>query len=86
MTMLYTGGDCSTTAHCQEEGKVTCQDFNGGPNSEFGAEAYILAMDDGLEETYFEGTVAAGSAYVMENNFERFPADQVSFIRCLRSV
>ena len=77
MTYLYTGGDCSTTANCQEEGKVFCQDFNGGPDDTFGAEAYIVATDSDEETVYFQGFVAAGSAYIMDNNFQRFDANQI---------
>ena len=74
--MLYAGGDCSLSAQCQDEGKFTCQDFSGGPPTTFGEKSYIIATDVDEEQVYFQGWVPVGSSYIMDNNFERFPADQ----------
>lgn len=81
MTMLYAGRGCERAEgeNCQEEGKYTCEDFNGGPPvAQFntGVTSWILATDDGGDETYFEGEVEVGTPYQMTNNGERFPADQ----------
>lgn len=77
--MLFAGGDCSFSAQCQND-KFICQDFNGGVPSTFGEEFYIQAFDDNLETLFFEGFVPIGSTYLMENGFERFPADQRIFV------
>ena len=74
--MLYAGGDCTLSANCQPDDKFFCEDFNGGPPSTFGEPAYIVATDRDEEEVYFEGFVNVGSSYIMDNNMERFPADQ----------
>ena len=74
--MLYAGGDCTLSAQCQDDGKFECQDFNGGPPTTFGEKSYIVATDKDEKELFFEGWVPVGSSYIMDNNFERFPADQ----------
>jgi hypothetical protein len=74
--MLYAGGDCSLSAQCQDEGKFSCTDYNGGPPSVFGEPSYIVAMDNKEREVFFEGWVPVGSTFIMDSGFERFPADQ----------
>lgn len=74
--MLYAGGDCTLSAQCQDD-KFLCTDFQGGPPTTFGEMSYIVATDTDGEITFFEGFVPVGSSYLMDNNFERFPADQI---------
>lgn len=74
--MLYAGGDCALSAQCQDDGKFECEDFQGGPPTSFGELSYIVAMDKDREDLFFQGWVPVGSSYIMDNGFERFPADQ----------
>lgn len=76
ITMLFAGGDCNMSRNCQED-KFICEDFNGGPPHGYGDLAYIKALDTDEEQVFFEGWVPVGSLYIMQNNFERFPADQI---------
>ena len=62
--------------NCQDD-KFMCADFNGGPPTEFGAESWIVATDKDEEVVFYEGWSSVGSAYLMNNGFERFPADQI---------
>lgn len=57
--------------------KFMCEDFNGGPPDEPGSLAYIVATDVKGETIFFEGWSEVFSLYLMQNNMERFPADQI---------
>jgi len=79
-TMLYNGGGCDQSDNSQPL-KFTCQDMNGGPPTELGAESYIIVTDikgDGI--TYFEGLVAVDSLYSLNDNGDRFAADMFIMI------
>jgi len=79
-TMLYNGGGCDQSDNSQPL-KFTCADMNGGPPTEIGAESYIIVTDikgDGI--TYFEGLVAVDSLFSLNDNGERFAADQFIMI------
>lgn len=75
-TMLYNGGDCSQSDNIQPL-KFTCEDRNGGPPTEEGALSYIVVADiKGNGIVYFEGFVRVGEQYILNDNGERFAADQ----------
>ena len=73
--MLYNGGGCAQSDNTQEL-KFTCEDFNGGPPLNEGDESYIVVTDiKGNGITYFEGLVAVGDIYSLNDAGERFEAD-----------
>jgi hypothetical protein len=75
--MLYAGGTCDKSNQCQDPDKFSCQDFNGGPPDGFGFESYVLATGEGGEDPiFYSGPVMSGTRFLMQNNMERFPADQ----------
>jgi len=74
-TMLYNGGGCEQSDNTQEL-KFTCQDMNGGPPIEEGAESFIVVTDiKGNGITYFSGLVGVGETFPLNDNNERFEAD-----------
>ena len=62
--------------NCQDD-KFMCEDFNGGPPTEYGTESWVVATDKDEEMIFYEGWISVGTAYVMNNDMERFPADQI---------
>jgi len=81
MGMLFNGGDCSQSQTSQEEAKkFSCEDFNGGPSTEDGAEYYVHATaQKDASIVYYSGPVTVGEVYRLEdiaNPGERFEADQ----------
>jgi len=75
-TMLFNGGGCEQSDNTQEL-KFTCQDMNGGPPTNEGEESYIVVTDiKGNGITYFEGLVAVGDTFPLNDGGERFEADQ----------
>lgn len=74
--MLFNGGGCDQSDNTQAL-QFSCEDFNGGPPVNEGDEVYITVTDiKGLGITYFEGLVAVGDIYELNNNGERFETDQ----------
>jgi len=74
--MLFNGGGCEQSDNRQFL-QFTCMDMNGGPPVDEGNEAYIVVSDiKGLGITYFEGTVAVGDEFPLNDSGERFEADQ----------
>ena len=79
MTMLYNGGPCTQSATPQrsQPSMFYCQDIGDGPPSFVGAKSYIVvtAVSD-PSTVYYQGFVAVGDTYILENNGNRFVADQ----------
>ena len=74
--MLFNGGGCEQSDNTQAL-KFNCEDFNGGPPVSEGEQVFIVVTDiKGLGITYFEGIVAVGEIYDLNDNGERFEADQ----------
>jgi len=79
-TMLFNGGGCEQSDNTQEL-KFTCEDLNGGPPVNEGDQAYIIVTDiKGNGITYFEGLVAVGETFPINDNNERFEADMFIMI------
>jgi hypothetical protein len=77
MGMLYNGGDCSQSYNIQDADKFGCTDFAGGPPTEDGVESYIVVTDlKGEGIVYHAANVPVGSVYYLNDNGERFVADQ----------
>ena len=74
--MLFNGGGCEQSDNTQEL-KFTCADSNGGPPINEGEQVYIIVTDiKGLGVTYFSGLVAVGETYSLNDEGQRFEADQ----------
>ena len=74
--MLFNGGGCEQSDNTQAL-QFSCEDSNGGPPVNEGDQVYITVTDiKGLGITYFSGLVAVGEIYDLNNNGERFQADQ----------
>ena len=74
--MLFNGGGCEQSDNTQAL-QFSCEDFAGGPPVNEGDQVYITVTDiKGLGVTYFQGIVAVGEIYDLNNNGERFQADQ----------
>ena len=74
--MLFNGGGCEQSDNTQEL-KFTCADSNGGPPINEGEQVYIIVTDiKGLGVTYFSGLVAVGETYSINDEGQRFEADQ----------
>lgn len=75
-TMLFNGGGCDQSDNRQLL-KFSCTDMNGGPPVGEGDQAYIVVTDvKGNGIIYFEGLVAVGEEYVLDDDGEQFEADQ----------
>lgn len=67
--LFFIGGDCLQSGNRQDL-NYTCDDFNGGPPTTEGSEAYIVVTDeDGAGPILFEGIVPVlGEPFVLSNN------------------
>lgn len=75
-TMLFRGGTCEQSDNTQLL-KFTCVDMNGGPPTNLGDPVHILVTDvKGNGIIYFDGMVEVGDTYPLNDNGERFEADQ----------
>lgn len=78
--MLFNGGDCSQSFNTQEADKFSCQDFEGGPDTAEGSEAWVVvtAKTD-INIVYYRGPVTVGAIYRLEDQQlpgTKFVADQ----------
>jgi hypothetical protein len=76
MGMLFTGGDCSQSFNTQGSG-FSCVDYQGGPPTEAGAEAWIQVTSyKGEGAEYHDDWVAVGDVYYLSDDDETFVTDQ----------
>jgi hypothetical protein len=74
LTFRYNGGDCSQSDNLQDRQKFDCFDIlpplgAGPPPLQAGVESYIVATQLGGGSVYFEGFVAVGQAYTLNEDF-----------------
>lgn len=80
MGMRYNGGNCAQSFNSQPD-KFSCEDFQGGPPTESGAESFILVTDaKGKDVVYHNDYVAVDTIYYLTDNNQRFEADQFIYI------
>jgi hypothetical protein len=68
VVMRYSGGDCSQSYTGAPDSFVQCLDFNGGPPSGAGEQAYILVVDmDDVDLVYHSASVTIGEDFVVDS-------------------
>jgi hypothetical protein len=76
-TMLYNGGTCDQSDNRQLL-KFTCEDQNGGPPTQEGAQSHIIVTDiKGNGIVYFDGLVGVGENFRLNDDNQRFQADML---------
>lgn len=77
ITFRYLGGDCSQSDNLQPRQKFFCEDSNGGPPTVPGTQSFITATPAGGSDLYFEGNVAVGDKYTLneDKTFDKLSAD-----------
>lgn len=77
ITFRYLGGGCEQSDNLQPRQKFNCEDSNGGPPTAPGTPNYITAVPTGGSDLYFDGPVAVGEKYTLNQNkeFDKLSAD-----------
>lgn len=65
MIFLFNGGDCSGSFNVQPSTLFVCEDYHGGPPTQRGDVAYIVAFQLGGGEEYFAGFVEVGQEFTL---------------------